>query len=311
MLGRYGKIFALGHRATEGLLDRPVVVEEKVDGSQISWGLVGDPPRLSVRSKRLELDLDQPPNLFGPSVKSIRRMADAGLLERGAVYRGEAVSRPRHNTLTYGRVPMGHIALFDVDTGTQAYVGYDEKVRVAARLGIEVVPRLHEGLLSDQATLKELLERESFLGGPQIEGVVIKRAADAPLFGEDGLPIRAKYVSERFKEAHAANPDWKKRGTKTEFLKGLADSVSGPVRWEKVVNGLVAEGLIEGGTPTEIGKIIRYIRNDVREECLDDIKDRLWKHFERRFDATVTKGFPEWYKQRLAESAFGESPPTG
>ena len=305
MVGRYGKTYALGHRATQGLLDKPVIVEEKVDGSQISWGLVDDPPRLSVRSKRLELDLDDPPNLFAASVATIRRMAADGLLNPGVVYRGEAVSRPRHNTLVYGRVPKGHIALFDVDAGTEAYVGYDEKASVADRLGIEAVPRLYEGMLSSVGRLKELLKLESFLGGPRIEGVVVKRVADAPIFGEDGLPVRAKYVSEKFKEAHAVNPDWKRTG-QTEFLKALAESVSGPVRWEKVVNGLQAEGLIEGGTPVEIGKIIRHIREDVRDECLDDVKDRLWKHFERRFQALVTKGFPEWYKERLARSAFEE-----
>lgn len=304
MLGRYGKIHAIGHRATEGLLDREVAIEEKVDGSQISWGLVGDPPRLSIRSKRLELDLDEPPNLFGPSVKSILRMRSEGTLSAGTVYRGEALGRPRHNTIAYGRVPAGHIALFDVDTGTQHYIGYREKERVAAALGIEAVPRLFEGRLTSREQLKELLKLESFLGGQTIEGVVIKRVAGAPLFGEDGLPVRAKYVSERFKEAHARNPDWK-RTSQTDFLKGLADSVSGPVRWEKVVTGLEAEGLIEGGSPVEIGKIVRHIREDVRDECLDDIKDNLWGHFERRFLAAVTKGFPEWYKERLSRSAFG------
>ena len=304
MLGRYGKIFALGHRAAEGLLEKAVIVEEKVDGSQVSWGLLGgDPPRLSIRSKRIDLDPEAPPNLFGPAVESILGMADAGALSPGVVYRGEAVSQPRHNTLTYTRVPEGHIALFDVDTGTQAYVAYEEKVRIAEDLGIDVVPKLYEGRLTGPAQLKELLELESFLGGPRIEGVVIKRVADVPLFGEDGLPIRAKYVSERFKEAHAVNPNWKRMG-QTEFLKTLADSVSGPVRWQKVVHGLQAEGLIDGGTPAEIGKIIRHIREDVRDECLDDVKDQLWQHFERRFDAAVTKGFPEWYKERMAQSAF-------
>lgn len=39
----------------------------------------------------------------------------------------------------------------------------------------------------------------------------------------------------------------------------------------------------------------------MREECLDDVKDRLWKHFEKRFDGAVTRGFPEWYKKRLAD----------
>lgn len=304
-LGRYGKIFALGHRATKGLLDKPVVVEEKVDGSQISWGLVGDPPRLWARSKRLTLDLDEPPNLFAPSVASIQRMAEDHLLTPGVVYRGEAMGRPRHNTLAYGRVPQGHIALFDVDAGTEDYLGCEEKARVATRLGIEAVPLLFEGVLSSPARLEKLLELESFLGGPRIEGVVIKRAHEVPLFGEDGLPIRAKFVSEKFKEAHAVNPDWK-RLRQTEFLRVLAESVSGPARWEKVVTGLMAEGLIEGGTPVEIGRIIGYIREDVRDECLDDLKDRLWKHFERRFDGAVTKGFPEWYKKRLAEAAFGE-----
>ena len=219
MPGRYGKIFALGHRATKGLLDKPVVVEEKVDGSQISWGLVGEPPRLSARSKRLTLDLDEPPNLFAPSVASIRRMAEDGLLSPGVVYRGEAVGRPRHNTLTYGRVPQGHIALFDVDAGTQDYLGYEEKARVATRLGIEAVPLLFEGMLSSTARLEKLLELESFLGGARIEGVVIKRAHQVPLFGEDGLPLRAKFVSEKFKEAHARNPDWK-RLRQTEFPEG-------------------------------------------------------------------------------------------
>lgn len=305
MPGRYGKTFALGHRATKGLLDKPVVVEEKVDGSQISWGLLGNPPRLSARSKRLALDLDEPPNLFAPSVASIGRMAEDGLLSPGVVYRGEAVSRPRHNTLAYDRVPEGHIALFDVDAGTQDYLDYEQKAQVATRLGIEAVPLLFEGMLSSAARLERLLELDSFLGGPRIEGVVIKRAHQVPLFGEDGLPIRAKFVSEKFKEAHALNPDWK-RLKQTEFLKVLAESVSGPARWEKVVTGLVAEGLIEGGTPVEIGRIIRHIREDVREECLGDLKDRLWKHFEKRFDAHVTRGFPEWYKKRLAETVLGD-----
>ena len=85
----------------------------------------------------------------------------------------------------------------------------------------------------------------------------------------------------------------------TEFLKTLADSVSGPVRWQKVVHGLQVEGLIDGGTPAEIGKIIRHIREDVRDECLDDVKDQLWQHFERRFDAAVTKGF------RVVQGAAG------
>ena len=38
MLGRYEKIFALGHHAADGLLEKAVIVKEKVGGSLVVWG---------------------------------------------------------------------------------------------------------------------------------------------------------------------------------------------------------------------------------------------------------------------------------
>jgi ATP-dependent RNA circularization protein (DNA/RNA ligase family) len=39
MILSYPSIYALGHRAIRELFDGPVVVEEKIDGSQFSFGV--------------------------------------------------------------------------------------------------------------------------------------------------------------------------------------------------------------------------------------------------------------------------------
>lgn len=63
----YPQIFALGHRALAELLLDPVIVEEKVDGSQFSFGLFdqGDGERvLRCRSKGAQLNLVAPEKMF-------------------------------------------------------------------------------------------------------------------------------------------------------------------------------------------------------------------------------------------------------
>lgn len=39
MIHSYSSIYALGHKALEDLLKTPVLVEEKLDGSQFSFGV--------------------------------------------------------------------------------------------------------------------------------------------------------------------------------------------------------------------------------------------------------------------------------
>jgi len=39
MIGSYPKVLALGHRYIKDILDGEHIVEEKLDGSQISFGL--------------------------------------------------------------------------------------------------------------------------------------------------------------------------------------------------------------------------------------------------------------------------------
>lgn len=63
-LNSYPKVYALGHPALAGLFDGPVIVQEKVDGSQFSFGLLGQ--ELVCRSHRVQLVLDAPDKMFEP-----------------------------------------------------------------------------------------------------------------------------------------------------------------------------------------------------------------------------------------------------
>ena len=59
-------------------------------------------------------------------------------------------------------------------------------------------------------------------------------------------------------------------------------------------------------SPKDIGLLIREIPDDIKKECEDELKEKLfawaWPHIRR----TVTHGFPEFYKQQLMKSQFEE-----
>ena len=68
----YGKIFNLGHKETEALFDGPVVVEEKIDGSQFSFGSING--ELKVRSKGREFDPLAPDGIFQDACATVLRL---------------------------------------------------------------------------------------------------------------------------------------------------------------------------------------------------------------------------------------------
>lgn len=296
----YPSIYNVGHSAVGEIFLSPVDVEEKVDGSQFSFGLDenGD---LHIRSKGAVMNVDAPEKMFERAAQSVKdRM---GGLRLGWTYRGEYLQKPKHNTLAYSRVPSGHIVIFDVNIGEEDYLDYEAKKREAERIGLECVPLLYSGMVDGPQQLRDLLERESLLGGQKIEGVVVKPIG-RKLFGPDKKSLIAKFVSESFKEIHGK--EWKKQNpTGGDILEQLGDRYLTTARWSKAVQHLSEAGLLEG-SPRDIGAILKEIPADVEKECADDIKDRLyawaWPHIRRK----VTRGLPEWYKQKLLERQFSE-----
>jgi hypothetical protein len=187
----YPSIFNLGHRYVANLLRVPVNVEEKIDGSQFSFG-VTEEGEILVRSKGAVMISDAPEKMFTAAVVTVKRLAP--LLHPGWTYRGEFLAKPKHNTLAYSRVPAGNIIIFDINDGEESYLAYEAKQEEASRLGLETVALIYSGMVEDIAAFRTFLERDSALGGQKVEGVVVK-PADYNVFGQDKKVLMGKFVS--------------------------------------------------------------------------------------------------------------------
>lgn len=293
-LHSYPKVHALGHPAITDLLKDDVVVQEKVDGSQISFALIDE--ELHIRSKNAEVFGDNPNDMFAKAVEVIYSLRDR--MEPGYIYRGEYLRAPKHNALEYGRHPKNHIVLFDVETGPSAFLPYVQVCNEAAELGLEVIPLVYSGKAQDAAQLHDWMKTESFLGGP-LEGLVVK---NYERFGRDGKVLMGKHVSEQFKETNKEN--WKKQNpSKNDVIQVLIAKYNNEQRWEKAVQHLREAGELEH-SPKDIGALMKAVQQDIAEECEDEIKQALWNHAKGHILRGAAKGLPEWYKQKLAASQF-------
>jgi hypothetical protein len=113
-----------------------------------------------------------------------------------------------------------------------------------------------------------------------------------------------KYVSEKFKEV--ANKDWKDRNpTGKDIIELITEKYRTPARWNKAIVHMKEE-CTYSGTPADIGTLIKMIPEDILKECKDEIMDALFAHFWQFIRRGVTRGFPEYYKEELAKTAFPE-----
>ena len=319
MIKSYPSIFNLGHKAVAEIFVEPVLVQEKVDGSQISFGmfptLIDDRGlqgrvmecSLRVRSKGAELVIEAPDKMFAKGVAAIKAVEH--LLTPGWTYRGEYLAKPKHNALAYDRIPSNHIALFDIDRGEQDFVSAVDPallVHEAARLGFEAVPGMFVApiVVTAASDLRHLLERVSFLGGQKIEGVVVKNYAR--FNPHDKKCLMAKFVSEAFKEVHGA--EWKEKNpTHADIVDRVIAKFKTPARWAKAVQHLREAGKLED-SPRDIGLLFKEVPRDVLAECEDAIKQELFDLAWPKVQRGVTAGLAEWYKEQLLALQFERDP---
>jgi hypothetical protein len=295
-LHSYPKIYAIGHSAIKDIFEDHVIVQEKVDGSQFSFGVTMQ-GELVCRSKGKQLLLDAPEKLFVKAVAAVREIQH--FLTPGFIYRGEYLATPKHNTLSYNRTPKKHIILFDVSIGVEEYASSVFVEREALRLGLECVPLLYEGKVTDFEMFNSFLERESVLGGCKVEGIVVKNYSK---FTPEKKAMMGKYVSEAFKEKHTK--DWKERNpTRKDVISLLVEEYTTQARYHKAVQHLRDDGRLEG-SPKDIGLLIREVPADILREDEQEIKDRLFKFFWKDIERGITSGIPTWYKDELARSSF-------
>lgn len=294
-LPSYPKLYALGHRAIRDIFLDDVVIEEKIDGSQLSFGVIGG--ELRVRSKGRQIDLDYPDSLFLEGVEYLKSIKHK--IRPEYIYWGEYLKKPRHNVLAYSRIPANHIIGFDIVYGPEMYMLHEKKIAYFNELGLETVPLLYEGRVANYENFHEFLDRVSCLGGQKIEGVVVKKYNR---FGPDGRALMGKFVSEAFKEV-ARNTWVDKGGSNKGLIEKLISRYTTEARWNKAVQHLRELGLITD-TPADIGPIMKEVHKDIIEECGDEIKEELFSWAWKFIARGITRGLPQWYKEKVMIDLF-------
>ena len=302
--GSYPSIHNFGHKAIIDLLKSEVIVQEKLDGSQFSFGWFPNSEpglELRIKSKSAIIVPDAPPKMFHAAVDTVKDLCTKGLLHAGWTYRGEAFAKPHHNALAYERVPKGNIILFDVNDGEESYLPYEKVVEVGNELGLEVVSLIYQGMIETIEFFRSLLDTVSVLGGQKIEGVVVK-PKNYDLYGTDHKVLMGKYVSEAFREVHKKT--WGEGNPKGgDILQILGSKYCNQARWQKARIHLQEIGQIEN-SPRDIGPLIKAVPPDIRKECEDEIKEELFKWAWPHISRMSTNGLPQWYKDLLLYEAF-------
>jgi len=307
-------IFALGHRWVTELLEDEVTCEEKIDGSQFSFGVfsddeaiadmvgAGDPPLqlptiLRCKSKGKQINLQDPEKMFKKAVAWC--LDNMHKFQIGWTYRCEFLSKPKEHTLAYDRVPNNNLIVLDIATAEEVYLPYREKELGAAYIGLETVPLIYRGKIENAFQIKDFLDRDSILGGVKIEGVVIKNYKK---FGPDKKVLMGKYVSEGFKEIHGK--EWRKSNpTGGDIILEIAGKFNTKARWQKAVQHLREAGKLTD-SPQDIELLMKEVPTDILRECSDEITsmviDWAWPKVKRSFG----RGLPQWYKEQLLEKQF-------
>jgi hypothetical protein len=278
----FQKIRPIGHREITRLFDGPVIVQEKIDGSNFSFGRNDGGVFWWSRTQDLRVN---PNGMFEPAVRHVQKLGNA--IPKDLIFRCEFLAKPKHNVLPYDRVPKNHLVLFDIE-------GFDGSREVllncAEILEIEPVNELYRGLAMPPA-LQDFVESSSSQLGGRMEGVVVKNYSR---WDEAGNILMGKFVAPDFKEAHRA----KIKRDAGDPLFEIGARFGGPARWRKAVQRLRDEGRLKDG-PEDIGALLAQIREDILAEHKEEIAEALLKKFQKQLFAGSTSGFVDWYKKEL------------
>lgn len=294
MIPAFPKIFSIGTKQTQDLFHGEVEITEKIDGSQIGFGVING--ELIIRSKGCRIYPENVDKMFKAAVDVIMERKE--LLEEGFFYYGEYLRSNKHNILVYDQIPKNHIALYGFrNIEKDLFISYEFIKNRAKMLDLDIVPLLFQGKIESKEELKENLNRISFLGKAKIEGLVVKNYNKELLIGGQVIPIlMGKYVSEDFKEVH--NKEWKSCNTGNGKFDVYKSQFCNTARWNKAIQHLRDRGELTQSLK-DIGPLLKEINVDIMDEEQDNIKTWLWNNFGKEVLREACRGFPEYYKEYL------------
>lgn len=293
----FPKILHIGDKQILDLFETEVEITEKIDGSQFGFGKTPE-GELVMRSKGREITIDAADKLFFPAVTYITSIADR--IPNGWFFYGETLHAPRHSTLAYDRTPRNNIALFAVyEVESREFHNYDSILEWSKKLDIDPVPLLFRGETSATNVLEMVKDTPSYLGGQNIEGVVVKAYKPWMFLGQIPLSVMSgKYVTEEFKEVHTK--DWSKLNTGKGKFEILKENYRSEARWRKAIMHLKERGELLG-EPRDIPNLLKEIRVDIETEEKENIKDVLWAIYKEDILKYAVFGLAQFYKEELVK----------
>lgn len=294
----FPKICTVGHRIVREIFEDEVEITEKLDGSQFAFGIIDGELAYRSKGRMIPVGSLDSSDMFYPICRKIEELADRGKIYEGYVFYGEYLREPRHNTLQYERIPTNMLAIFGMwSKETDVFCRYHTICSYADSMEFEAVPLIGVFKSSPEEIIELTKTVQSKLGGPKLEGVVIKNYEKDSLVGRAVFPIMtAKFVTDSFKEV---NKTWKANHTNKGQWESFKDQFATEARWLKAVQSMRDRGILLG-EPKDIGQIMNFVMKDISEECQDEIKEWLWKYYGKELLRDASKGVPNWYKEQLA-----------
>jgi hypothetical protein len=236
---KFPKIRYPGDSATDGILDGPVVVMEKLDGANFRWRWDDDMLYIGTRNHWYHESDDNIPHAFSHAIDHIKHSSENPQRFEDYTFFGEAMHLHslEYENVDYEVPDKGsaypadltpNVFVFDAwDNEADEWAHYNDVMQMTNQMGLTPAPPLEYG---DPNELSLDVPDESVLGGPP-EGIVVRRL--------DGT-VRSKKVTDDFKEKNATTfNDAKKAATDAgEFVATYVTDA----RVEKHAHKLVDEG---------------------------------------------------------------------
>lgn len=189
----YPKIHRLGKEETEGILNNYVIVQEKVDGANISIFQLDGKVRCGTRTRILPED--ESFNGFQEAVRSNLNLAMYFSRNPNHILYGEWLVK---HTITYPDEAYRKIYLFDIyDRFNDVWLSQEDVKAEAEFLGLEYPHIFVAGNITEDE-INEYVGKSAI--APAGEGVVLKAEGFVNKFGDHSY---AKVVHQKFKESNA------------------------------------------------------------------------------------------------------------
>ena len=215
----------------------------------------------------------------------------------------EFLKSPKHNTISYGRVPLNNLYLFGALVDG-VHMQTDDLFEIAKVIEIDPPNIMYVGKVESAEELKAFMTHQSYLEGSVVEGVVIKnyhRTYD-PLQVHSqafiGYPMCAKYVREDFKRDNAKqwNTIDRKKG-----VDAIVEMFFTGERFLKTVQHLKDEGKIDyqkSDLKYLIPEFFGDLMDEKKEEMTRMIMAEVFKTVKKRSNGYVVKSWVDHLTER-------------